>query len=111
MGDTWIFENEQWRLASESGPSARHGVALGYNRDTRQILLFGGSTVDRQYGAGKGETWIWENENWKQQPTHQMIGLFNAALAYDTDQKAFILFGGWNGQHRMDRTFYFQDNR
>ncbi|WP_430965877.1 Kelch repeat-containing protein [Spongiimicrobium sp. 2-473A-2-J] len=110
LGDTWEFYEDNWHLASENGPSARHGVVMAYDPEIKSVTLFGGSTVDKQYGPLKGETWIWKGDSWDKLAVEQPPGMFNACMAYDTDQKRLLRFGGWNGKSRTDETWAFQNN-
>jgi len=64
LGDTWEFYENNWHLASKEGPSARHGASMTYVHENNFSVLFGGSTVDKQYGESQGETWIWNGEKW-----------------------------------------------
>lgn len=111
LGDTWVFKENNWELRSTDGPTERHGVSLTYDSNNNQVVLFGGSTIDRQYGNGKGETWLWTNRQWQQLPTNEIHGLFNPTSAYHTHLRSIILFGGWNGQEREDKMFRFFDGK
>ncbi|MEQ9424728.1 MAG: kelch repeat-containing protein [Cyclobacteriaceae bacterium] len=109
LGDTWEFYDNDWHLASESGPSERHGVAMAYDPQQQAVVLFGGSTVDKQYGESQGETWVWGNGAWQKLDIEQPPGVFNAAMVYDLKNRELIRFGGWNGETRIDETWVFQD--
>ncbi|MGH1364578.1 MAG: Kelch repeat-containing protein [Calditrichia bacterium] len=111
LADTWVFKNEQWHQEHTEGPTARHGVAMWYDTKDEQVLLFGGSTVDRQYGAATGETWALENNAWKKLPVQQPEGLFNPAAAYDRSMSSLLLFGGWEGTKRVNKTSRFKDQK
>lgn len=107
LGDTWEFYNDNWHLANESGPSNRHGVAMVYDSQQKRVVLFGGSTVDKQYGNSTGETWAWDGKTWNKLDIEQPPGVFNAAMSYNTDKSEFVRFGGWNGSNRIDETWIF----
>lgn len=110
LNDTWEFRDDDWHLMANSGPSARHGVSLAYDTESKSVLLFGGSTVDKQYGASRGETWQWNGEIWQKLAVEQPPGIFNAPMVYDKQQKVFIRFGGWNGDTRINETWSFHTN-
>ncbi len=110
LGDTWVLDNDNWKELSNNGPSERHGMLLEYNAQQNQIVLFGGSTIDKQYGEGKGETWIWEHDQWERISTNEIQGIFNPAHTYDSDKNSIISFGGWDGQERTDKTISFANN-
>ena len=111
LGDTWVFQNDTWTLVSETGPSSRHGVAMAYDPNLGGVILFGGSTIDKQYGEGKGETWKWDGENWSKLEIDQPGGVFNATMVYDEIEQGLIRFGGYDGKNRIDQTWLFRNNR
>lgn len=110
LNDTWEFKNKEWSLIAENGPSARHGVSMFYDKRTQKITLFGGSTVDKQYGEEAGETWQLTNNTWTKIRTVFIEGIYNAALAYDDKNNFPILFGGWDGNKRLNKSLKFQNN-
>lgn len=111
LGDTWEFSNNEWRQIANDGPSPRHGVSTAYDSKNKRIVLFGGSTSDKQYGEQKGETWYLDNNEWKKLDIEQPPGVFNASMVYDLKNDEFIRFGGWNGKLRINETWSFRDNQ
>ena len=111
LGDTWEFKNDTWALITEKGPSPRHGVVLFYDHNLERIVLFGGSTADRQYGNSAGETWYLEDNRWTKIEVEQGPGVFNPAYDYDTNEKVAVRFGGWDGRKRTDETWIFSNNQ
>lgn len=110
LGDTWEFRNEDWNLVSEEGPTPRHGVSMSYFPEEESIILFGGSTADKQYGPTAGETWKWNGEAWDKMQITQPSGVFNAVVAYDRESMNLVRFGGWTGGGRTNETWTFQDS-
>jgi hypothetical protein len=110
LKDTWEFYDNDWHLASTEGPSGRHGVSMAYNPKDSTVVLFGGSTSDRQYGESKGETWTWNGRAWKQLDIEQPPGVFNASMVFDKANGQFIRFGGWNGKSRINDTWSFRND-
>jgi hypothetical protein len=110
MSDTWEFHNNEWHLCSKAGPSARHGAAMIYDQKQKLTYLFGGSTVDKQYGISAGETWTWDGKLWKKVSNPQPLGIFNAASAYNKES-GFVRFGGWNGDGRINETWKLKGNK
>ncbi len=105
LADTWEFKDGAWSQISDTGPTARHGVAMTHHTELNAIVLFGGSTVDKQYGPGAGETWIWNHPKWNKLDITQPPGVFNAAIAFDPYNGELVRFGGWNGDRRTDQTW------
>lgn len=73
-------------------PPARMDAALGYDPNSRSVILFGGYVP----GAGDlGDTWsyrggIWSPLNFSSSPSARA----SASLAFDPDENATVLFGG-----------------
>lgn len=109
LSDTWQFRNGKWARLDVAGPSARVGAAVVFDPVRRAVLLFGGSTEDRAYGAGTGETWILEKNRWARLRTVQPPNIFNSAMAYMTERNEVIRFGGWNGSSRNNETWLLRD--
>ncbi len=111
FGDTWEFSDDNWKLVSNEGPSNRHGVSLVYDASKRAVILFGGNTIDKQYGENSGQTWSWDGEVWKKLDITQPEGIFNSAMVYDNRQERIIRFGGWNGESRVNNTWIFHEDK
>lgn len=109
LGDTWELVGDQWKKLTDEGPSARHGVVLTYDKNSRRVLLFGGSTVDRDYGDQTGESWTFDGKSWTKLTENQPPNIFNAAFAHSGEQ--LIRFGGWNGNGRISETWQFSQSR
>jgi len=110
LGDTWEFYDNEWHLVSDKGPSKRHGISMSFDGESNEVILFGGSTVDKQYGERKGETWRWDGQKWNKLSIEQPLGVFNATMTYDPHKEEFVRFGGWNGKSRINTTWVFKEN-
>jgi len=107
LGDTWELHDNEWHLMSKTGPTQRNGASMVYHPKDETVLLFGGSTVDRQYGNGKGETWQWDGKEWYRLQIEQPSGVYNTSMSYDMKLESIVRFGGWNGTSRIDETWMF----
>lgn len=110
LGDTWEFYDNDWHQVSTEGPSARNGAALSFDPSLKTMVLFGGSTRDKQYGAATGETWTWNGQQWSKMEMDQPANMFNSTMTYQLPEQRLIRFGGWNGKARTDETWFFQNN-
>ncbi len=64
QGDTWVYEDGQWRnVELPSGPVARHGHEMVYLKGTRRIVMLGGERAD---GTPVNDMWIWRGSRWEQ---------------------------------------------
>jgi len=109
LGDTWQLKNGNWTRLDAAGPSARVGANAIYDHAKKAVLLFGGSTEDRAYGTGSGETWLLNKNGWTRLRTAQPPNTFNSAMTYAADRKEVIRFGGWNGSGRISETWILRD--
>ena len=73
-------------------PSARSDATIGYDPDTKQVVMFGGMG---DYGS-LGDTWVFSDSTWRQEHTSQApAARGDAAMVFDPKLRALVLFGGW----------------
>ena len=61
LGDTWLWDGEQWTEYTGPGPSDRSHHAMAYDPERQVIVLYGG------YGGGElilDDTWEWDGAAW-----------------------------------------------
>jgi PKD repeat protein len=108
--DTWTFTGGTWRLASTPCPStdsvcdvgARSDASLAYdaNRSVNGSILFGGCVSTPACTTLDNQTWRFNDTSsqWQRQSLTPAVGApsarFGAAMAYDPDLQALVLFGG-----------------
>lgn len=107
-GQTWEFSTTGggggWRQAASTGPSARRGMAMVFDRSRNRVLLFGGIAGSTRLN----DTWEWDGAQWR---AITMIGALpavrsEARLAWDPAQRRVVLFGGAsNGGGRLRDTW------
>lgn len=90
LNDVWAWD-DSWKLITEDGPSARQSHRLV---DTDQgILLFGGSNSE----GSLNDTWIFNGNSWAEIKTNNLPSARRQhTLAFDSDRKVTILFGGFD---------------
>ena len=92
LQDTWEFNGAAWARFSTSGPSPRSGVAMAFDPELGQVVLFGGT-------AAKNDTWLWDGTAWSEVPAPTPPpGRYNAAIAAPSPAANILRFGGWDGQ-------------
>ena len=108
LGDTWELDGQRWKKIADDGASARHGVVLTFHKELEKVFLFGGSTVDRNYGQQSGESWLFDGKAWTKLDINQPSNIFNAAGTYGGGR--ILRFGGWKGDSRIEETWQFLNN-
>lgn len=110
LNDTWEFKDNEWNLLSTSGPSARHGASIVFHKQLNEAILFGGRSIDEQFGPNSGETWAWEGTLWTKLDISQPAGVFNSTMNYVDSKNEIVRYGGWNGKERIGETWIFRNN-
>ncbi len=89
FGDTWIFQEGNWRqLRPADAPSPRGQTFLAYVPANAGLLLFGGNLETN-------DTWLWNGQTWTQlSPMHVPTAGREPALAYDPASSTAVLFLG-----------------
>ncbi|MDQ3991470.1 MAG: kelch repeat-containing protein, partial [Actinomycetota bacterium] len=100
LGDTWVFEGDDWSLASPKvSPPPRWGHAMAYDSQRQRIVVFGGCCTSE--GRPFGDTWEWDGSTWTLRPpivdgqpgaSPPARGLH--AMAYDSANRRIVVFGG-----------------
>jgi len=96
LGDTWEWDGRAWRRIDVTGPGARDHVAMTYSPVHRAIVLHSGGSPTTGMLA---DTWLYDGRAWTR--------LLDAGprrgrhrLVYDPDQRAVMLYGGYDGRER-----------
>jgi hypothetical protein len=111
LNDTWELKDKKWRKINEGQISARNGASLAFDSKLGRVVLFGGSTVNRDYGEKTGETWVLENDNWQKLNIKQPANIFNSTMIYQENNQRLFRYGGWNGKGRINETWVFSENK
>jgi hypothetical protein len=90
LGDTWVYDGQQWREIAVTGPSPRSIHAMVYDSRRRKVVLFGGVAEGRTLG----DTWEWDGKGWARVATSGPPARALHGLAYDAARGRTVLFGG-----------------
>jgi hypothetical protein len=123
LGDTWIFDGENWQeLRHSRYPNYVHQASTT-QLQSGQVVTFGGIIAGPKTIVGvffpreqRGspfvdDTWIFDGENWQEldletRPAHRQFG----AMSSHPDERGVLLFGGHGGNgnpHLLDDTWIF----
>ena len=91
LGDTWIWNGSEWRLAATEGPGARWQHQMAYDVKRKKIVLYG------NFDSLKRDTWEWDGSQWTQANSGNSVLYVEAghAMTYDPMRQQVILFGGF----------------
>jgi hypothetical protein len=88
FGDTWRMKNNVWSKVQDMGPGPNAGADMIYSG--KRAILFGG--VDgTTYGHN---TWDWKGTLWTQRQNMGPPSRIFHSMAYDSDRKTVVMFGG-----------------
>jgi hypothetical protein len=92
LNETWILENDVWKLFEGNSPTARLSPAMAYDPVNKIVVLFSGCAGNKY----PSDTWEWNGNDWIQKSSVGPEGLCRASLFYDLNRKKILLFGGVN---------------
>lgn len=90
-------------------PPRMLGQKMIYDPVGQNVILFGGSYYSDAY-TFYGDTWSFnvENATWaKVEATGSPGGRFNAGMAFDSDSRKVVLFGGFSASGRKGDTYIY----
>lgn len=103
LGDLWAWNGERWHCLSDGGPPPRTFPALAYDCARKRLVLYGGNRV--LFGTAEDTTtflndmWAWDGQAWYQIHTTTPSARAEASIAYDSDRKYMVLFGGYRNEN------------
>lgn len=62
LGDTWLWDGEQWIEWTGAGPTPRSHHSMAYDEARGRVVLYGGEDVT---GRLFNDTWEWDGETWQ----------------------------------------------
>jgi N-acetylneuraminic acid mutarotase len=89
--DTWEWDGTTWTKVADTGPEGRAAAVLASTGSA--LFLHGGAAND---GTVHGDTWQWADGEWTKLQEVGPAPRFQHAMAFDTDQRRLVLFGGQN---------------
>jgi hypothetical protein len=94
--DTWIWTGLRWaRIYSESSPEPRFAMAMVYDSNRKQIVMFGGAQGTTLFG----DTWVFRGGDWTWVDTPNAPAPRRyVAAAFDPVRDRVVLYGGGLGE-------------
>jgi hypothetical protein len=103
FGDTWEWNGNSWlQRASATSPPARSHHGMAYDSARGRVVLFGGVVGSGPLTVILADTWEWDGTTWHERtlpssPTPR----YDHAMAYDSNRRRVVLFGGWTSSGRV----------
>lgn len=94
LDDMWTWDGAGWNEEEAATPTARAEAAMTFDAGRQRIVLFGGYRNEGDHRIRLGDTWEWDGRRWERKAVHGPHPRNGAAMAYDTDRKRVVLFGG-----------------
>ncbi len=94
LASTWEWNGSDWlRVTTPVHPSARKNAMMAWDSASKQLVLFGGTTISSDFA----DTWIFTNNNtWTlESPATSPPARYSGTFAYDFITNQLLLFGGW----------------
>lgn len=108
LGDTWEFNGSDWTKVSTGGPTPRSGTALVYSYPLKKIILLGGPISLKNDPRYNGPLWTWDGKTWEKLAGEPDL-VYNPSVAYHSKENYFMVFGGWDGKSRLNRSLKCTD--
>jgi hypothetical protein len=87
-------------------PVGRLDMALAYDTDRHELVMFGGFSSVGDRGIYFGDTWTWDGVTWTRHRTAASPPrMYGARMVYDQARHEAVLFGGTNDRLSSDQTW------
>jgi len=97
FGDTWIWQNRQWRRVAETGPRGRYAHGMVFDERAGVVLVYSGAGAHRN--APLEDMWQWDGSKWTEIPLSRPTPGFRyqPVMVYDRARQKTVLYGGIGG--------------
>jgi len=90
-GDTWEWDGETWRQATDTTVGTRDHHVMAYDSRRGRTVMYGGLTSSRSWAT---DTWEWDGAHWSRFTTPGPGARAHFAMVYDSKRERIVLFGG-----------------
>jgi hypothetical protein len=100
--ETWEWDGRRWARVSTTGPAARGGAAMIYDRARKIVVMFGGISLVPGVTGRFSDTWTWDGHTWRKVSESGPSGRNGAAIAFDRRTNSVVMWGGTTGPTHLD---------
>ena len=111
---------DQWRLTPVTWeaptvvnpPTPRYDATFIWDDNAKGLLLWGGLTTLGKADLATDEMWLWDGSAWiAKKPNSGPAARYAHAMAFDSDRKVAVLFGGEIGLTAQDDTWEWDNTK
>ncbi|MBK8268138.1 MAG: hypothetical protein IPK83_07445 [Planctomycetes bacterium] len=107
--ETWEWNGLIWSRRSNSGPSARFGMAIAFDAQRGVTVLFGGDPTGT-LNESVNDTWEWDGAVWTPRDIPDPPpGRHDHVMTYDSARQVIVMAGGftWNTSQYLGDTWEY----
>jgi hypothetical protein len=97
----WLWDGNDWSERSAQAPGALYGSSAAFDRQARDLVLFGGAGSGSDGALASAASWIWDGSTWTS-ATPFVSGRLFGAVTYDRGRNQLVRFGGMETVHACD---------
>ena len=109
--ETWEWDGRRWTRASTTGPAARGGAAMVYDRARKVIVMFGGIGLVPGAPTRFNDTWTWDGRTWRQVSNEGPVARNGQAIVFDRRTNSVLMWGGTTGPTHLDDMWRWDGTR
>ena len=109
--ETSEWDGKRWTRVSTTGPAARGGAAMVYDRARKVVVLFGGISLVPGVSGRFNDTWTWDGRTWRQVSDSGPIGRNGQAIVFDRRTNTVLMWGGTTGPTHLDDMWRWDGTR
>ncbi len=107
LGDTWVWDGNNWKQMNVEGPASRGFAATTFHQKRGTIILHGG----RGNGSTTfSDTWEWNGRTWKQLEAESQFPADHHKIVYVKKDNKILGFGGWTGSEVSGKSWIWDRN-
>ncbi|MES1220506.1 MAG: hypothetical protein ABUT20_33705 [Bacteroidota bacterium] len=94
--NVWKWDGKKWEAIIADGPGSRCGNAAALNKNTGNILTFGGWGKGGFATDARNDVWLFDGKQWKNVFTNFIEKHDHHKMVYADHLNAFVIYGGRN---------------
>jgi hypothetical protein len=109
--ETWEWDGLKWTRVAATGPAARGGAGMVYDRARKVIVMFGGIGLTPGAPARFNDTWTWDGKTWREAGNGGPAARNGHAMVFDRQTNTVVMWGGTTGATHLDDMWRWDGTR